>query len=133
MLKAEGVVDVEEEDGLSKTFDLSEQQINKLWGYATMIVRFTSVTEDHAMNFDCQYEMKAGVPYLIKPERMVSVPQFEFNGDNIKVVDEPSSHLMVVAGSSNVNVKVQEDDDEYEEDCNGSRLWDWEGEDGEAY
>lgn len=44
-----------------------------------------------------------------------------------------SSHLMVVAGSSNVNVKVQEDDDEYEEDCNGSRLWDWEGEDGEAY
>ena len=54
MLKAEGVVDVEEEDGLSKTFDLSEQQINKLWGYATMIVRFTSVTEDYAMNFDYQ-------------------------------------------------------------------------------
>ena len=70
-------------------FDLSEQQINKLWGYATMIVRFTSVTEDHAMNFDYQYEMKAGVPYLIKPERTVSVPQFEFNGDNIKVVEEP--------------------------------------------
>jgi hypothetical protein len=41
------------------------------------------------MNFDYQYEMKAGVPYLIKPERTVSVPQFEFNGDNIKVVEEP--------------------------------------------
>ena len=69
-------------------FAISEQEVNKLWGYATMIVRLTSVDGDR-MNFDYQYDIKAGVPYLVRPERTVAVPQFMLNGDNIHVVEEP--------------------------------------------
>lgn len=69
-------------------FTISEQQINKLWGYGTMIVRFTSVDGD-LMNFDYQHDIKAGVPYLMRPERTVAAPHLEFNGDNIHVVEEP--------------------------------------------
>jgi hypothetical protein len=69
-------------------FAISEQEVNKLWGYATMIVRLASVSGD-VMNFDYQYDIKAGVPYLILPERTVTAPKFMLNGDNIHVVEEP--------------------------------------------
>ncbi len=69
-------------------FDISEQQINKLWGYATMITRLTSV-DDNVMNFGYVYDIKAGVPYLMKPERTVTTPRFEFSGDNIEVATLP--------------------------------------------
>ena len=69
-------------------FDISEQQINKLWGYATMILRFTSA-QDGVLNFTYQYDMKAGVPYLVKPERTVVTPKWEFDGENIVVAVEP--------------------------------------------
>ena len=69
-------------------FSLSEQQINKLWGYATQILRLTSVVNGD-MHFSYQHDIIAGVPYLLKPERTVTVPKWEFKGDNIKIAEEP--------------------------------------------
>lgn len=68
-------------------FDVSEQQINKTWGYATMIVQLTKV-EDDKMYFTSAYNIKAGVPYLIKPERTVETPYLTYN-NNIVVESEP--------------------------------------------
>ena len=68
-------------------FDISEQQINKTWGYATMIVRLTKV-EDDKMYFTSAYNIKAGVPYLVKPERTVETPYFTYD-NNIVVENEP--------------------------------------------
>ena len=70
-------------------FDLSEQQINKVWGYSTMLLEFTSVTGT-TLNFTYVYEMKAGRAYLVKPERRVLVPEFTFGG-NAVVAQEPIS------------------------------------------
>lgn len=61
-------------------FDISEQQINKTWGYATSIVELTDV-KNGTLIFDGVYNIKAGVPYLIKPERTVTAPSFTFNND----------------------------------------------------
>ena len=69
-------------------FDISEQQINKLWGYATMITRLQSV-DDNVLDFGYVYDIKAGVPYLMKPERTVTTPRFEFSGDDIEVATLP--------------------------------------------
>lgn len=69
-------------------FALSEQQINKLWGYATMILRFTSAEND-VLNFSYQHDMEAGVPYLVKPDHTVVMPQWEFDGDDIVIANEP--------------------------------------------
>lgn len=71
-------------------FTISEQQINKLWGYATMIARLSSV-DGEGMNFEYVYDIKAGVPYLVRPERTVNVPRFEFNGNNIYVAPVPET------------------------------------------
>ena len=68
-------------------FDVSEQQINKTWGYATMIVQLTKV-EDDKMYFTSAYNIKAGVPYLVKPERTVETPYFTYD-NNIVVENEP--------------------------------------------
>lgn len=68
-------------------FDISEQQINKTWGYATMIVQLTKV-EDDRMYFTSAFNIKAGVPYLIKPERTVETPYLTYN-NNIVVESEP--------------------------------------------
>jgi hypothetical protein len=68
-------------------FDISEQQINKTWGYATMIVQLTKV-EDDKMYFTSAYNIKAGVPYLVKPERTVETPYFTYD-NNIVVENEP--------------------------------------------
>ncbi|MCR4612662.1 MAG: hypothetical protein K5778_01530 [Bacteroidaceae bacterium] len=69
--------------------DLSEQQINKVWGYSTMLLEFTSLTGT-TLNFTYVYEMKAGRAYLVKPERRVLVPEFTFGG-NAVVAQEPIS------------------------------------------
>lgn len=69
-------------------FDISEQEINKLWGYATMITRLAAVEGD-VMKFEYQFDIKAGVPYLMKPERTVTTPRWEINGDNMAVAPEP--------------------------------------------
>jgi len=71
-------------------FDVTEQEVNKLWGYATMIVAFTSASGD-LLNFDYVYELKAGVPYLVKPERTVATPKFEIDGNDIVVASEPQA------------------------------------------
>lgn len=68
-------------------FDISEQQINKTWGYATMIVQLTKVENDR-MYFTSAFNIKAGVPYLIKPERTVETPYLTYN-NNIVVESEP--------------------------------------------
>ena len=65
-------------------FDISEQQINKVWGYATAVVQLTNV-EDGKLHFTSVYNIKASVPYLVKPERTVETPYFTF--DNNIVVD----------------------------------------------
>ena len=70
-------------------FDISEQQINKLWGYSTSLMEFKSVT-DEVMYFERVVEIKAGVPYLIKPERAVTFPQFTYD-NNIVVAMQPFS------------------------------------------
>lgn len=67
--------------------DLSEQQINKVWGYSTMLLEFTSASEG-TLNFTYVYEMKAGRAYLVRPERRVLVPEFNFGG-NAVVAPEP--------------------------------------------
>ncbi len=69
-------------------FDISEQEINKMWGYATMIIRLKSAEND-VLNFEYQFDIKAGVPYLMKPERTVTTPNWEINGDNIVVAPQP--------------------------------------------
>ena len=43
------------------------------------------------MNFSYQYDMSAGVPYLLKPEKTVSMPQWEFDGNEITVAEEPGT------------------------------------------
>ncbi|MBR3915996.1 MAG: hypothetical protein IKJ49_02525 [Bacteroidaceae bacterium] len=68
-------------------FDISEQQVNKTWGYATMIVQLTKVENDR-MYFTSAFNIKAGVPYLIKPERTVETPYLTYN-NNIVVESEP--------------------------------------------
>jgi hypothetical protein len=70
-------------------FDISEQQINKTWGYATMIVQLTKV-ENGNMYFTTAYNIKAGVPYLVQPERTVATPYFTYD-NNIVVESEPKS------------------------------------------
>ncbi len=67
--------------------DISEQQINKQWGYYTMILELTSITDD-VLNFTYVYNIKAGRVYLVKPERKVLVPEFTYNG-NIVVEETP--------------------------------------------
>lgn len=61
-------------------FDISEQQINKVWGYATSIVRLTNVVGDN-LYFTSAYNIKAGVPYLVKPERTVETPYLTYNNN----------------------------------------------------
>ena len=69
-------------------FAISEQQINKLWGYATMILEFKAA-DGQDITVDYVSDMKAGMPYLVKPERDVNIPRLEFNGDNITIRDTP--------------------------------------------
>lgn len=68
-------------------FDISEQQVNKIWGYNTLIAQFTSIDED-VMNFDYVHDIKAGMSYLIKPERTVDMPVLELN-DMVSFVEQP--------------------------------------------
>lgn len=62
-------------------FDISEQQINKTWGYATSLAVLKSVETDGTMNFEYAWNIKAGIPYLIKPERTVENPVLEYKGN----------------------------------------------------
>lgn len=71
-------------------FDISEQQINKTWGYATSVVQLTDVS-DGRMYFTSVYNIKAGVPYLVKPERTVTTPSLVYD-NNIVVETEPTVH-----------------------------------------
>ena len=68
-------------------FNISEQQINKLWGYSTSLAELKSVT-NKTMFFEKTFSIKAGVPYLIKPERNVTVPQLTYI-NNIVVEPNP--------------------------------------------
>ena len=52
-----------------------------------MIVQLTKV-EDDKMYFTSAYNIKAGVPYLVKPERTVETPYFTYE-NNIVVENEP--------------------------------------------
>ena len=63
-------------------FDISEQQINKMWGYATMIVQLSDVNNG-ILHFTSVYNIKAGVPYLVKPERTVTTPHFMYSNDSV--------------------------------------------------
>lgn len=67
--------------------DISEQQINKQWGYYSSLLELTSVTND-VLNFTPVYCIRAGHIYLVRPERKVLVPEFTYNGD-IVVEDNP--------------------------------------------
>lgn len=69
-------------------FSLSEQQINKQWGYSTMILELTSAQADGTLNFTYVYEMKAGRAYLVRPERRVLLPEFQFPG-TVDVATQP--------------------------------------------
>lgn len=69
-------------------FALTEQQINKQWGYSTMILELTSAQADGTLNFTYVYEMKAGRAYLVRPERRVLLPEFRFQG-TVDVAGEP--------------------------------------------
>ncbi len=68
-------------------FDISEQQINKVWGYNTMLVQFKSVT-DSVLNFEYAWNIKAGEPYLVKPERTVVQPELDYKG-NLVLASNP--------------------------------------------
>ncbi len=68
-------------------FDISEQQINKTWGYNTMLVRLMSVEGDE-LKFEYAWNIQAGKPYLIKPERTVVTPMLEYKG-NLQLAAEP--------------------------------------------
>ena len=76
-------------------FSISEQQVNKTWGYATSIVQLTKVV-DGAMHFTSVYNIKAGVPYLIKPEVTVNTPVLNYSG-NIDVSIEPQQSAFTEA------------------------------------
>jgi hypothetical protein len=69
-------------------FDISEQQINKTWGYNTSLAVLKSVEADGTMNFEYAWNIKAGVAYLIKPECTVENPVLEYKG-NLKLAPEP--------------------------------------------
>ena len=60
-------------------FDLTEQQINKTWGYATNLVKLRSMT-GNTMNMEYAWTIKAGEPYMIKPEIDLTEANFEFKG-----------------------------------------------------
>ena len=69
-------------------FDISEQQINKTWGYNTSLAVLKSVDTDGTMNFEYAWNIKAGVAYLIKPECTVENPVLEYKG-NLKLAPQP--------------------------------------------
>lgn len=71
-------------------FAISEQQVNKLWGYATMILQLKEA-DGETVTLDYVTDMKAGVPYLVRPERDVSIARLEFSGDNIAIRDTPAA------------------------------------------
>lgn len=68
-------------------FDISEQQINKVWGYNTMLLQLKSMTAE-TLNFEYAWNIKAGVAYLVKPERTVERPELEYKG-NLQLAREP--------------------------------------------
>ena len=68
-------------------FDISEQQVNKTWGYNTMIAQLKSVS-DGILYFEYAWNIKAGVPYLVKPERTVERPELEYKG-NLRLEPDP--------------------------------------------
>lgn len=73
-------------------FDISEQQINKTWGYNTMLVQLKSVA-DATLSFEYAWNIKAGVPYLVKPERTVEHPELEYKGNlNLQTDPLPSTY-----------------------------------------
>ena len=69
-------------------FDISEQQINKMWGYQTRLVTLKSMT-DNTLNMEYAWNIKAGVPYLMWPEMTIEVPEFEYKG-NMVFSEEPN-------------------------------------------
>ncbi|MBQ8065920.1 MAG: hypothetical protein IJ570_01035 [Prevotella sp.] len=60
-------------------FDLTEQQINKTWGYGTNLVKLRSMT-GNTMNMEYAWNIKAGEPYMIMPEIDLAEANFEFKG-----------------------------------------------------
>jgi hypothetical protein len=60
-----------------------------VWGYNTMLVRFKSM-EGETLNFEYAWNIKAGEPYLVKPERTVVQPELDFNG-NLVLSEEPKA------------------------------------------
>jgi hypothetical protein len=68
-------------------FNISEQQINKTWGYATKVIEFYAMDGDVTLFKYCS-DIKAGVPYLVMPEREVTTPHFDYD-ENIVVCKQP--------------------------------------------
>lgn len=60
-------------------FDLTEQQINKTWGYGTSLVKLRGMTEN-TMNMEYAWNIKAGEAYMIRPEIASEEVHFEFKG-----------------------------------------------------
>ena len=73
-------------------FDLTEQQINKTWGYATSLVKLRSMT-GNTMNMEYAWNIKAGEPYMIMPEIDLAEANFEFKG-TLTFATEPSQTML---------------------------------------
>lgn len=74
-------------------FDLTEQQINKTWGYRTNLVKLRSMT-GNTMNMEYAWNIKAGEPYMIMPEIDLAEANFEFKG-TLNFAAEPQQNMLL--------------------------------------
>ena len=74
-------------------FDLTEQQINKTWGYATNLVKLRTMS-GNTMNMEYAWNIKAGEPYLIMPEINLAEANFEFKG-TLNFATEPKQTMLL--------------------------------------
>jgi len=73
-------------------FDLTEQQINKTWGYATNLVKLRGMT-GNTMHMEYAWNIKAGEPYMIMPEIDLAEACFEFKG-TLNFATEPKPTIL---------------------------------------
>ena len=73
----------------SVPFSITEKQVREVFGQGTLITEFESVV-GNVMNFVSSKVIEAGTPYLIKPTKIVLLPEFNYKG-TIEVKDKPTT------------------------------------------
>ena len=90
-------------------FTISEVQVTEIFGSNTAITEFVSMEGD-VMQFEDAREMRAGVPYLVKPEKSVRLPGFVFKG-NIETQKYPEEVMRSGYGYVGIYGLYQMNDD----------------------